>query len=169
VPRFGIGTPPGTSDARSPGNENWLGSGTGRPGTVGRFSCPVGTTLAAPVVGAGTAGAAGCGKLTAALATGGGATGVAGVAGTPVRADAAFCSNWGTLAGEAAACCTMSMPGTLGVVGVTGSAPAMGLNARTAENRPAAAPATVTTRMLVRDMVLPIRSKSRTEPKVSCY
>jgi hypothetical protein len=101
------------------------------------------------------AGAAGCARLGAALAVEAAATGVAGVVGTPVRTDAALCSNWETLAGDEI-CCNTSRPGTPGLVGAAGSAAAVGLIARTAENRPAVATAAVAKRFLVRDIVLPI-------------
>jgi hypothetical protein len=176
VPGFGCRTPPGTSEAKLPGSEswNWLGA-TGTAGTVGRFTGAVGTAPAPPVAGVEAAAAAGCGRVTAALAPGAGAagcgrlgaalaagaaaTGVAGVVGTPVRTDAALCSNWETLAGEAT-CCNTSRPGTPGLVGAAGSAAAVGLSARPAENRPAAATAAVAKRFLVRDIVLPICSSA---------
>ncbi len=47
------------NDVRSPGNEICCGSGSGRKGICGRFSCAWGSSPAGPVAGAGAAGTVG--------------------------------------------------------------------------------------------------------------
>jgi hypothetical protein len=93
--------------------------------------------------------------VTAALAVGGGATGVAGA---PVNADATFCNSCGALAGTAASWSTRGSPGTAGMGGgAAGSAAAVALSANATGTAPAAAIMLVASNLLVNFMVLPIR------------
>ena len=121
---------------------------------MGAIAGAVATGAAAGAAAAGAT--AGCGKVSAALAVGGGATGVAGAAGTPDRADARLCSSWGAMAGTFASWSISGRPGTTGLGGGAGSAAAVALNVNAAEIAPAAAIIVVASNFPVRSMVFPI-------------
>ena len=106
------------------------------------------------------------GRVSDAVAPGGGVAGAAAGAAVPDMAVARLCINCGAAAPTVDSWLSSWAPGFTGGAGGTGSAEAVPLSAR-AETAPAAAIMVETSSFRVRYMVLPIVGRRRPEPEAS--